>query len=177
VTEPITLRFTPTEQDYQQAARALGLKRGSLWISLGMMVLLEACLAFTLLSSSEPAPLLSWLFLLIPPLMLVAIFYGLPYWTTRRVKGNERLLAETTWNLTDEGVAMQNRFAESKLDWGSFAGLSENRDYFFLQLSANKRLHHLIPKRALPTAEEQARFRDFVVQHIPRPGSAKPAVS
>lgn len=165
--EPITLRFTPTEQDYQRAARTLGMKRGSLWISAGMMVLLEACLVLTLLSSTEPVSLLSWLLLLFPPLLLVALFYGLPYWTTRRVKGNERLLAETTWDLGDEGVAMKNRFAESKLDWGSFAGLSEDADYFYLQLSANKRLHHFIPKRALPGAE-QARLRELVAQHLPR---------
>jgi hypothetical protein len=172
VAEPMTLHFTPTEQDYLRAARALSLKRGSLWVSVGMMALLEGCLFFTVLTSAQPAPLLSWLFLLFPPLVLAALFYGVPYWSLRHVKGNERMLAETTWDLNDEGVAMKNRFAESKLDWGSFAGVSENRDYFFLQLSANKRLHHFIPKRALPTPEEQAHFRQFVAQHLPHPAAA-----
>ncbi len=171
--EPIALRFTPTEQDYVRAARALSMKRGSLWISVGMMVLLEGCLLATLLTSSGPVPLESWLFLLFPPLMLGALFFGLPYWSARHTKGNERALAETTWDMTDDGVVMKNRFAESKLDWGSFSGLSENRDFFFLQLAANKRLYHFIPKRALPGAEQLAQFRLFVTQHIPRRVAAK----
>ncbi len=166
--EPITLHFTPIEQDYMRAARALSMKRGSLWISVGMMALLEGCLLATLLTSGEPASLGSWLFLLFPPLMLVGLFYGLPYWSTRGVKGNERSLAETSWELSDAGVVIKNRFAESKLDWGSFAALTENKDFFFLQLAANKRMHHFIPKRSLPTAEEQARFRAFVKEHLPR---------
>ncbi len=171
--EPIALRFTPTEQDYVRAARALSMKRGSLWISVGMMVLLEGCLLSTLLTSSEPVPAGSWLFLLFPPLMLVALFFGLPFWSTRHIKGNEHALAETTWDLADDGVVMKNRFAESKLDWSSFSGISENKDFFFLQLATNKRLHHFIPKRALPGAEEQAQFRTFVTQHILRRVPAK----
>ncbi len=168
--EPITLSYTLTLQDYQKAARVLAMKRGSLWVSVGMMVLAEGCLIYTLLASSEPVSLLSWLFLLFPPVLLAGLYLGLPYWSTRHVKGNERLLAETTWDLSDDGVVMKNRFAQSKLDWGSFGALSEDRDFFFLQLSGNKRLHHFVPKRALPTPEQQAQFREFVMQHLPRRG-------
>lgn len=154
--EPITLRFTPTEQDYRRAARALAIKRGSLWVSVGMLSLLEVCLLFTLVTSSQPSPAYSWLYLLFPPLLIVLMFFVGPLLSTRSVKGNERLLAETTWQLSEEGVAMKNRFAESKLDWGSFSRLSEDPDYFFLQLSGNKRLHHFIPKRALHRRQRKA---------------------
>ncbi len=163
--DPITVQFTPTPEDYVRTYRALQFRHPATRLVYALLTVFELCLVGSLFISRFESNSPLWAAAIpIPILLLVAVLWP-GYNVGRNAKNNERLLAEITWELDDDHVRTANRFAETKYDWGSFQALVENKEYFFLRHSANKRLYNFIPKRAFTSADQMAAFRDLFDRH------------
>ncbi len=161
--ESITVHFTPAPQDYIKTYRFLQFHNTFSRITYGMIALLEVCLIASMLVPNSGTRL--WPVAVgIPVFMVLAVL--LPaYSVGRRAKGNEQLLAETTWEVNDAQLRVSNQFVEAKYEWGFFQGLVENKEYFYLRHSSNKRLYNFIPKRAFTSPAQMQEFRELFKEH------------
>ncbi len=161
--EDITVHFTPIPQDYVKTYRFLQVHSTFSRISYGVMVIFELCLIASVLIPGSQARL--WPVAVgIPIFMVLAIL--LPgYSVGRRAKGSEQWRAETTWELNDSQLRVSNQFVDAKYEWGFFQGLVENKEYFYLRHSSNKRLYNFIPKRAFASADQIQEFREAFQKH------------
>lgn len=176
--DPITVQFTPTPQDYVRTYRALQFRHPATRLVYALLTAFELCLVASLFISRFESNSSLWVAAIpIPLLLLLAVMWP-GYNVGRNARHNERLLAEITWEFNDERVRTANRFAETKYDWGSFQDLVENKEYFFLRHSANKRLYNFIPKRAFTSDGQMAAFRDLFDHHAGakrQPAASAPA--
>ncbi len=174
--EDITVEFTPTPQDYINTYRMLQFRSPFTRITYGLLGLFGLCLLGSLLLPGSGNTRM-W-----PIVIGIIIFIGLAVWLPaysigRRAKGNENLLAPTTWRFNDEQLSVQNQFTDSKYNWAFFHGLVENKEYFFLQHSSNKRLYNFIPKRAF-SAEQMTALRELFSKHTgAKKGPAVPSAA
>ncbi len=175
--EDITVEFTPTPQDYVNTYRMLQFRSTFSRITYGLLVLFGLCLFGTLLLPGSSNARM-W-----PIVIGIIIFVGLAVWLPaynigRRAKGNEHLLAPTTWQFNDEQLSVHNQFTDARYDWAFFQGLVENKEYFFLRHSSNKRLYNFIPKRAFTSPEQMAAVRELFSRHTgAKKGPAVPSAA
>ncbi len=163
----ITVHFTPIPQDYVKTYRMLQFRSLFTRIVYGTLGVLGLCLLGSTLAPSAGSNARLWP-IPIAILVFLALAFMLPsYSVGRRAKGNEQLLAETAWELDDSQLRVSNRFVDAKYEWGFFQGLVEDKDYFYLRHSSNKRLYNFIPKRAFASAEEMQAFRELFKKHLP----------
>ncbi len=172
----ITVQFTPTPRDYVTTYRALQFRSLFSRIVYVGMGLLELCLIASLfIPGFDPR---FWPMAVAIPIFITLAVVWPAYSVGQRAKGNERMLAPITWELSDTGLRMTNGFTEAKYDWGSFQALVEKKDYFLLRHTTNQRLYNFIPKRAFSSAEQMAAFGEMVDRHIARSkGHAMPSAT
>ncbi len=160
----MTVRFTPTPQDYVKTYRFLQFHNPFSRISYGVMGLFELCLIASVLIPGSEVRL--WPVAVGIPIFIVLAILLPGYSVGRRAKGNNQLLAETAWEANDSQLHVSNQFVEAKYDWAFFQGLVENKEYFFLRHSSNKRLYNFIPKRAFASPEQMQEFREMFSKHM-----------
>ncbi len=164
---PLTFRFTPTKEDYIRTVQAFNMRLKSMWFVLIIAGIMFIAGAANLIMTwqqglSFPYILLTVIF----PFFLLFLVFGNSFMIGRQVGRNERFTTEVTWELSAEEVALRTRFAEAKMDWGSFAEFLETKSYFLVVYSANKRQFQFVPKRAFASPEQEQEFRDLLGQHI-----------
>jgi hypothetical protein len=170
----ITIQFTPTSQDYVKTYRALQFRSPFTRIVYGALAVLELCMLASILLPGRGSNARLWPVAIAVPIF-IALAVVLPGASIgNKAQHNERMMAGITWEMDDTQLHMANRFTETKYDWGSFLGLVENREYFFLRHSANKRLYNFIPKRAFASEAELTAFREAFKRHTG--GSQEPAI-
>ncbi len=174
----ITVHFTPTPQDYVKTYRTLQFRSLFTRIVYGALGVLGLCLLSSTLAPSAGSNVRLWP-IPIAILFFLALAFMLPgYSVGRRAKGNEQLLAQTGWEVDDLQLHVSNQFVDAKYEWGFFQGLIEDKEYFYLRHSSNKRLYNFIPKRAFTSAGEMQAFRELFKKHSPAgKGQAAPGAA
>jgi len=164
--EPIVFRFTPTQQDYVRITRTLYARQPVNWVFLGLLILLSM-FAFYLEKISSSRNLFV---LLLPPISLLVFailgFLVRPWQAGNRAKKTERMVAEVTWEVTDEFIILKSTHTEAKTDWANFKKAFENDGFFFFNLSAVN-MYQFIPKRAFESPAQMEAFRTLVKTKIP----------
>lgn len=157
----IQFSFKPTPDDWSGVIRAVYLRQRSFWFALSLFAVVFVMGLWMALDGG-----MGGLFML--PLPLVAVYYLLfvPLTLRQQARGNPRMLAETTWNASEDHVVVRNAFQESQLDWGTFSRWAETDRYILLFLSTNKRMCQFIPRRAFADDAQRADFLALVGRHV-----------
>ena len=169
---PIQFRFIPTADDYVQGnRRVLFQQRGMrLFVVVSAVVTLSTGLTVLLSLFSRATALKEIPALVLPiaffPIIWLLILFVTPLQLRRNVQANERLRAETTGQASDAGLLLQTAFSETKMDWGTFAQLSETHTHFFLPYTVNRNMVQIIPKRAFASPQDVQAFRQAVNEKI-----------
>jgi hypothetical protein len=164
--QTISFQFTPVKGDYIKTTRAIHMSNRQLWPILVAVVLVELCLLSAVLGRRLGDSPLNWMFVLPVPLAVVYIFVWGPINLGRQIEKNERLTCEMTWQVDDNQILAKNKFAETKMDWGTFQRFIETKDYYYLVYTINKRMFQFVPKRAFESKEQEAAFREMLKQNI-----------
>jgi hypothetical protein len=164
---PITLRFVPTKQDYANVLRLFFLLRTSTRVSLGFLAVAFGLIIFSVASQGTLPSAFQLVWLLLPPLFLVYVFFYQPSRMASQAMSNEQLAAEATWELTDSGVNISSRFGETQMGWDDLQKLVVTKSYYLLLNKANKNTFRFIPRRAFTSAQETEQFLAIVKEHIP----------
>ncbi len=166
MTDPIYFQFTPNKDDYTKVIRAYYMSDRRLWLVLALAGIMELWLLVSTLAGNFGASPLVWGLLLALPVVVVYLLVWGPVRLGRRVQKNERLTCETFWQVGDDQILIKDRFAEAKLDWGTFQRVIETKSYYLLIYAVNSRAFQFVPKRAFESQERQAAFRELVKRNI-----------
>jgi hypothetical protein len=158
----MTFTFQPTEKDYVSALRAFALRDARTLIALGGFVILNLGMAAIF---SGPV---RWIFAALALVFPFIVFVMNPWQVARQVLKHERLRAETTWQVHEDGVTISTAFAENRMDWGTFQRVVETNAYFMLLYTVNRRAFQLLPKRAFAAPEQEQSFRELLAARVGR---------
>ena len=166
MSQSLTLRFTPNHQDYAKVLRLFFLQRTGTRISLAFLVLAFGLIIFTLLSKGSPPTVFELIWLLLPPLFVIFVFFIQPARIARQAASKERLTTETTWEISDEGVQIASSFGTANLEWDALNKLVTTREYYLLLLKINKNAFRFLPRRAFTSPEEHDQFLELMANHL-----------
>jgi hypothetical protein len=166
MSQALTMKYTPDRTDYVQVLRIFFLKQTGIRVSLAFLAVAFAIILFSVATQSTPVTLFELLWLLLPPLFVVYILYWQPRSMSRRAMSNEQLAAETTWLVSDEGVAISSDFGSSLLTWDSLTKLVTSKDYYLLVFKTEKNFFRFLPRRAFESPEEDGLFLEQVKSHL-----------
>ena len=164
--QSVTLHYTPTQQDYARVLRLFFWNRTSTKVSLVALAIAFGLILYVIVSSGGTPSVFEWIWLLLPPAFVGFIFFIQPGRVARQAVQNERLVAETTWMVSDSGVEISTRFNSSVLEWESLESLYVTRDYYLLLSRVNKNAFRFIPRRAFISSEVQGDFLQIMESHI-----------
>jgi hypothetical protein len=165
--QPLILRYTPTKQDYTNVLRLFFFQRTSTRVSLGFLALAFGLIVYTITSQGSPLSPFELVWLLLPPLFVAYVLFFQPSRMASRAMQNEQLAAEATWEVSDRGVKISNRFGEIQMDWDNLQKLVTAKDYYLLLSQINKNAFRFIPKRAFSSPQETERFLAFMGKNLP----------
>jgi hypothetical protein len=166
---PLILRYTPTKQDYANVLRLFFFQRTSTRVSLGFLALAFGLIIYTIASQGSPPSIYELVWLLLPPLFVAYVFFFQPSRMASRAIQNEQLAAEATWEVSDAGVKITNRFGEIQMDWDNLQKLVTTKEYYLLLSKINKNAFRFMPKRAFTSPQETEQFMAFVGKYLPIP--------
>jgi hypothetical protein len=164
----LTLRFTPTQQDYAHVLRLFYLQRTGTRISLALLVIAFGLTIFAIIAQGFPPSAFKLIWLLLPPLFVIFAFFVQPSRIARQAIGNEQLSCEAKWEVSDEGVQISSQFSSTHLDWELLNKLVTTREYYLLLIKTNKGAFRFLPRRAFTSPEEQDQFLELVAHHLPK---------
>jgi hypothetical protein len=81
-------------------------------------------------------------------------------------KRSAKFREHTRLSFAEENVHYKTASIDSTLDWSLFSGLIEDEALFLLSYQA-PRMYAIIPKRAFPSEEARAEFRELVQKKLP----------
>jgi hypothetical protein len=164
--QSLSLRYTPTQQDYAQVLRLFFWQRTGTKISLAILVIAFGLIIFTIASQGSPPTIFQLIWLLLPPLFIIFAFFIQPSRTAKQAAGIEQLVSEATWEVSDAGVQISTRFSSTHLDWDSLKKLVTTRDYYLLLSKTKKNTFRFLPRRAFTSPQEQDLFLELVARHL-----------
>ncbi len=162
----LTIKYTPTQQDYAKVLRLFFLQRTGTRISLAFLVIAFCLIVFAILSKESPPTVFELVWLLLPPLFLIFIFFFQPSRVAQLAAKNEQLICEATWEVSDDGVQISSSFGSTHLDWEALNKLVTTREYYLLLLKANKNAFRFLPIRAFTSQMQQDQFLEFMANHL-----------
>ncbi len=165
--QPLTLRFTPTRQDYANVLRLFFFQRTSTRVSVGFLVFAFGLIIYTIVAQKSPPTIFELVWLLLPPLFVAYVFFVQPSRMASQAIQNEQLAAEATWEVSDNGVKISSRFGETQMDWDTLQKLVSTRDYYLLLSKVNKNAFRFMPKRAFGSHQEHEQFLVLVGKYLP----------
>jgi len=167
MTQNQTLKYSPSQQDYANVLRIFFWKRLSTRISLIILALAFGMIVYVIISKGSPPTIFELIWLLLPPLFVIFVFYFQPSRTANQAWQNEKLTADVTWEVSDAEVRISTRFGSSDLSWESLDKLVTSRDYYLLLFKGNKNAFRFLPRRVFNNAQEQEQFLELVAKHLP----------
>ncbi len=167
MSEPLVIQFTPTQQDYAKVLRLFFFQRTSTKVSLGFLVIAFGLICYTVVTAGRVPSLFELVWLLLPPLFVAYVFFIQPSRMAHRAIQDEQLAAETTWEVSDEGVKISNKFASSSMEWVNLQRLVTTKEYYLLLNKLNKNTFRFLPVRAFKTAQEKDQFTALLAKHLP----------
>lgn len=164
--ESVTLKYTPTQQDYAQVLRLIMLRSIVNQILIGFLVLGFVFILFNLVSQATPISAIALIWLLLPPLFIVYIIFFQPNRMAKQYMSNEQLAAEYTWEVGDAGVQISTSFGSNQLEWDSLSRLMPTKDYYLLYIKKSRYAPRFLPRRAFTSAEQQDAFLQMMTSHL-----------
>ncbi len=162
----MSIKFTPTKDDYIKTLRANSFGAGNIWLNLLIFCIVFAAITVVLLLSHVE-------FWVVAPVFIAAlIFYVFfqyvmnPLRISQQVQSNERFRSEVTWTVDESGVLLANKFGESKSDWGTFYNFKETKEHFLVYYSTNRDMFQIVPKRAFESAGQLEAFRHILTVNL-----------
>jgi YcxB-like protein len=168
MSQSLTLKYTPTQLDYAKVLRLFFLQRTGTRISLAILIIAFGLIIFTILSKETPVSAFELIWLLLPPLFVIFVFFIQPSRVAKQAASNEQLIAEATWEVSDQGVQISSSFSSTYLDWEALHKLVTTREYYLLLLKSNKNAFRFLPVRAFATEQEKAQFLELMRNHLSR---------
>jgi hypothetical protein len=164
--QSVTLKYTPSQQDYAQAIRLFMMKRTANRISLGFLVIAFSIVIFSITTQATPITIFELIWLLFPPLFIIYIIVIQPNRMAKQAMTNEHLAAETTWEVGDAGVQISTSFDSTLFEWDALARLITNKDYFLLLFKKNKNTFRFLPQRSFTSTEDENTFLQLMTSHL-----------
>ena len=90
MTQPVTVKYTPSQQDYAQVLRLLILQSIVNWIMLGFLVIVFGFMVFNIVSQGTSVTFFELIWLLLPPLFIVYIIFIQPNRMAKQYMANEK---------------------------------------------------------------------------------------
>jgi hypothetical protein len=166
--QTLSLRYTPNQQDYAQVLRLFFLQRTGTRISLAFLVIAFGMVFYAIASKGTPPTVFELIWLVLPPLFVIFVFYVQPSRISKQAAGNEQLISQTTWEVSDAGVQISSRFGSTHFDWEALNKLVTTREYYLLLIKAEKNAFRFLPRRAFTSPQEQDQFRELMANHLPK---------
>jgi hypothetical protein len=166
MSQAITMKYTPDQVDYVQVLRIFFLRQTGIRVSLGFLAVAFAVILFSVATQSTPITFFEILWLLLPPIFVVYILYWQPRSMAKRAIANEQLAAETTWLVSDEGIAISSSFGSNLLEWGMLTKLITSKDYYLLVFKTEKNFFRFLPRRAFESPQQDDLFLEQVNNHL-----------
>ena len=173
MTRTLTLKFTPTPDDYARTVTVMTLRRWPVRIFTAMMVAAPLAGLYMVLTGGEQQTYVALYFLLMPLVYFVFIFWLNPTTTRRKIAASERLRSPSTWVAGARTLTIKNAYKEHKLNWRDFSPLVEHPRYFLLPYRDKPRAYHFLPRRAFESPEQEQAFLELARQGIAQPGKKK----
>jgi hypothetical protein len=166
MSQSVTVRYTPTQQDYAQVLRLFFWQRTGTRVSLGFLVLAFGLVLFAIATQGSAPSIFQLIWLLFPPLFVAFLFFIQPSRMASQAIRNEQLITEATWEVSETGVQISSRFGSTNLEWESLNRLLTTRNYYLLLMKTNKNAFRFLPRRAFTSPQEQDLFHDLMTTHL-----------
>ena len=168
MSQPLTLRYTPNQQDYAFVVRYFNLQRKGTKISLVLLGLIFILALFVVASRGTSVTIMEVIWLLLPPLFVIYAYFIQPASLAKKAAQNEKLVTEATWEVNDAGVQITSKYNSTLLEWENINKLLTAKDYYLLLSKTNKNAFRFIPRRAFNSTEEEEQFLELVERNIAR---------
>jgi hypothetical protein len=156
--EPISLRYTYTEDEYTSAARFFYARtfHTRLNFLLSSLAIIAGFLGIWLTGES-----LIWYVLMVVGFILFYFSYHVHFITPRlHYQRNPKFREEYELEFSEDGMWFRSKGLESRLDWSFYSKVWETADYYFLLYG--KDMFTLIPKRVFMNREHEALFKSIL---------------
>jgi hypothetical protein len=167
MSQSLTLRYTPIEQDYAKVLRLFFLQRTGTRISLALLVIAFGLIIFAIVANGAPPTIYELIWIILPPVFVVFVFYIQPARVAKQASENEQLITEATWEVNDDGIEISSRFGSIHLGWEGMKKLVTTKEYYLLLLKVNKNAFRFLPRRAFSSPQEQDQFVEMMRNHLP----------
>jgi len=167
MSQSVTLRFTPNEQDYAKVLRLFFWQRTGTRVSLIFLLIAFVLICYVVASQGSPPTIFELIWLFLPPLFVIYILFIQPSRMASQAVKNEKLVTEATWEVSDRGVELSSRFNSTHMDWESLNKLVTTKEYYLLLSKINKNAFRFLPRRAFSSSQEQEVFLELVGKYLP----------
>jgi len=167
MSQSVTLRFTPNQQDYAKVLRLFFWQRTGTRISLALLVIAFGLIIYVVTTQGSPLTIFELIWLFLPPLFVIYVFFIQPSRMASQAVKNEQLVTEATWVVSDNGVELTSRFGSTHMDWESLSKLVTTKEYYLLLSKINKNAFRFLPRRVFTSTQEQDNFLVLVGKYLP----------
>ena len=166
MSKSLTLRYTPTEQDYAAVLRAFFWRRTETRISLVFLAIAFILVFGAIVSSGFKPSVFELVWLLFPPAFVLFVFVVQPRRMASQAGRNEQLTCEATWEVSEVGVEISSRFGATQMDWETFRKLVTTKDYYLLLSRSNKNAFRFLPRRAFTSPQQEDLFTELAAKYL-----------
>ncbi len=166
MTQSVSLKFTPNQQDFAKTIRQFMMKRTSNRISLSFLVVAFGIVVFSISTKVTPITIFELIWLLFPPLFIIYILVIQPSRMAKQAMENEHLAADTTWEVNETGVQISTSLDSSLFEWEKLSRLVTSIDYYLLLFKTNKNTFRFLPRRSFTSTEDEDTFLQLITSHL-----------
>jgi hypothetical protein len=166
MSQSITVRFTPNQQDYAKVLRLFFWQRTGTRVSLIFLAIAFGLICYVVASQGSPPTIFELIWLFLPPLFVIFVLFIQPSRMANEAVRNEQLVTEATWEVSDSGVEISSRFGSTHMDWESLDKLVTTKEYYLLLSKINKNAFRFLPSRAFTSSQEQDVFLELVGKYL-----------
>ncbi len=132
MSQSITVRFSPNQQDYAKVLRLFFWQRTGTRVSLIFLAIAFGLICYVVASQGSPPTIFELIWLFLPPLFVIFVLFIQPSRMANEAVRNEQLVTEATWEVSDSGVEISSRFGSTHMDWESLGKLVTTKEYYLL---------------------------------------------
>jgi hypothetical protein len=162
----VTVKYTPTQQDYARVLRLFLVRNTVNRIMLGFLVVAFGFVVLNMLAQTTPVTLFEIIWLLAPPVFIIYILVVQPNRMGKQYMADEKMAAERTWIVSDENVQITTSFKPELFEWDMLSRLVTYQEYYLLMFKKSKNNFRFLPRRAFTTSEEQDAFLQLMSGHL-----------
>ncbi len=165
--QSVSIKFTPTQQDYARVLRLFLVRNTINRLMLGFLVVAFGFVVFNMLAQSTPVTFFEIIWLLFPPLFIIYILVVQPNRMGKQYMADEKMAAETTWEVNEAGVQMSTSFNSTLFEWEILSKLVTYPDYYLLTFK-KKNTFRFLPRRSFTSTEDHDAFLQLMTSHLSR---------